>query len=136
MYQPAPYKKTDKTQLLNFVQQHPFATVVVQGEHLLATHVPLLTEGTADDFRLFGHIANHNAMRPQLADGVEMLLIFQGAHAYVSSSWYEQPAISTWNYSAVHINTRIKLQTDAELQQSLAKLVATFEQHQKNSVVV
>ena len=29
--------------------------------------------------------------------------MFQGPHSYISSSWYENEEVPTWNYQAVHI---------------------------------
>ena len=134
MYQPDKYKKSNPAYLFSFIRSHPFATVVVNGSRLLATHIPVLTEGTVQNFRLFAHIANHNEMLQFLRDGTEMLLIFQGAQGYVSSSWYEEKNISTWDYSAVHINARIKLQSERELEESLEKLVARFESNEEEPV--
>ncbi len=127
MYQPKKYKKSNPEYLLNFIKEHPFASFIINGERLLATHIPVLAEGTAENFKLYSHIANFNEMLPFLKDGAEVLLIFQGANAYVSSSWYEEKDISTWDYSAVHVNAKIKLQTTEELETSLEKLVHRFE---------
>ena len=131
MYQPKKYRKEDPAYIFEFIQQHPFATFVLQGERLLATHIPVLTKGKAGDFSLFGHIANHNEQFQHLKDGVEALLIFKGADGYVSSSWYEEKNISTWDYSAVHVNVKLKLQSREELEDSLQQLIAHFEKEQK-----
>ncbi len=132
MYQPKKYLKKDKEHIFRFINEHPFATMVLKGESLLATHIPVLTEGTSQDFRLFAHIANHNEQFQYLKDGAEVLLIFQGAHAYVSSSWYREKDISTWDYSAVHVNARLKLQSNQELSDCLDRLVHRFEKNQTN----
>ena len=132
MYQPKKYRKTDPKYIFKFIQEHPLATIVLQGNRMMATHVPMLTEGEALDFRLFSHIANHNELIHFLRNGIEVLLIFQGAHGYVSSSWYDEKDISTWDYSAVHINALVALQSPAELEKSLEKLVNHFEQSQDN----
>lgn len=132
MYQPKKYQKKDHNYIFNFIQSHPFATFVINGNRLLATHIPVLTEGDAENFRLFGHIANHNQQFQYLKDGTEALVIFQGPHAYVSSSWYKQKDISTWDYSAVHVNVRLKLQSTSELEENLKSLVKHFEKDQDN----
>ncbi|UJH89901.1 FMN-binding negative transcriptional regulator [Antarcticibacterium sp. 1MA-6-2] len=103
---------------------------MVQGERLLATHIPVLAIGSPDDFYLFAHIANHNEQLHHLKDGAEALIVFQGPHSYVSSSWYKEKDISTWDYSAVHVNAKIAVQTDWELEESLQKLIARFERDQ------
>ena len=132
MYQPKKYLKKDKDFIFNFIQEHPFATFVLNGERILATHIPFLIKGTAEDFIIYSHIANHNEQLQYLKDGAEALVIFQGAHGYVSSSWYRNTDISTWDYSAVHVNVKLKLQTEEELAVSLKNLVHRFEKDQKD----
>lgn len=129
MYQPEKYKNDDPQFIYNFISQFPFATLVLQGNNLLATHVPILVDGSHQNFRMYAHIANHNPMRQFLETAAEMLVIFKGPDAYTSSSWYEKPDIPTWDYSAVHINAKVILQNDAELQDSLEKLLRHFEKN-------
>ncbi|SDS23205.1 FMN-binding negative transcriptional regulator [Gramella sp. MAR_2010_147] len=132
MYRPSKYRKDDKEFIFSFIQDHPFATFVMSGENLIATHIPVMTQGDAGSWRLYSHIANHNEQKTFLKDGAEALLIFRGADAYISSSWYKEKDISTWDYSAVHVNARVKLQTKEELENSLDQLVERFEKDQEN----
>lgn len=132
MYQPKRYQKNDNEFIFEFIQHHPFATMVVKGETLLATHIPISVEGSASGFRLVGHVANHNTMLEFLTDGAEVLLIFRGTHGYVSSSWYKEKDISTWDYSAVHVHVRLKMQTRQELEEALKQLVYKFEKTQED----
>ncbi len=131
MYQPKKYQKKDEAFTYKFIKNHPFASFILKGENLTATHIPVLTIGNVGNFKLFSHMANHNAMKEYLKDGAEGLFIFQGAHGYISSSWYKEKDISTWNYSAVHVNAKIKLQSRKELEDSLSELVKTFEESQE-----
>ena len=132
MYRPASYIKEDKSHIFSFIQQNPFATMVSGGSNLIATHIPVLLEGHEDSWVLYSHMANHNDQRKRLVDGEEALLIFQGPHAYISSSWYREKDISTWDYSAVHVNASIRIQSREELENSLEKLVNRFEREQQN----
>lgn len=125
------YLKENRKYIFEFIKNHPFATFVLNGDEILATHIPILVKGTADDFVLYGHIAEANEQYGFLKDGVEALLIFQGAHGYVSSSWYREKNISTWDYSAVHVNVKLKIQSREELVESLKNLVHHFEKEQK-----
>lgn len=136
MYQPDKYKNNDPVFIHKFIQQHPFATIVVQGESLLATHVPVLVDENSDDLRLYAHIANHNPMFDVLKSNMEMLLIFNGPDAYISSSWYEEPDIPTWDYSAVHVNAKVEIQTAEELRESLHCLINHFEEKQQDPMTV
>lgn len=131
MYRPASHKKDDLPFVINFIRKHPFAMLVIKGSELMATHIPLLIDAAHQELRLFGHIANHNEMRNYLQDETEVLCIFQGPNTYVSASLYSEPDISTWNYSAVHINAKIQMQNSQELEKSLEILIHTFEKHQE-----
>lgn len=131
MYRPSKYRKDNKEFIFSFIQNHPFATFILNAKNLLATHIPVLIEGNSNKWELYAHIANHNEQFEYLKDGAEALVIFHGANAYVSSSWYKEKDISTWDYSAVHVNARIKLQSREELENSLKKLVGRFESKQE-----
>ncbi|MGB7843709.1 MAG: FMN-binding negative transcriptional regulator [Salinimicrobium sp.] len=135
MYQPEKYRKNDPDYLFDFIKAHPFATLVLQGKNLLATHIPVLTKGNSENFILYAHIDKNNEQYDVLQDGSQALVIFQGPHAYISSSWYKEPDISTWNYSAVHVNVNIKMQSQEELEDSLQNLVRHFERDQKNPIL-
>jgi len=132
MYQPKKYKKKDKSYITSFIDEHPFSTFILKGKTLMATHIPILNEGSENILKLTGHIANHNSMKDYLENDMEVMLIFKGPDAYVSSSWYEEKDISTWDYSAVHVQARLYLQTDFELENSLKNLIHTFEKKQEN----
>lgn len=132
MYQKKSYVKEDSSTIFDFIQVHPFATFVLKGDRLLGTHIPVLVDGNPNEFRLFGHISDHfNEQKKFLKNGQEALLIFHGPQAYVSSSWYQEKNISTWDYTAVHINVTLTVQTDNELRDSLKKLVHRFEKNQE-----
>ena len=64
----------------------------------------------------------------------EVLLIFNGPHAYVSSSWYDHENVPTWNYIAVHVYGKLKLINNDELLHSLNLLVDKYEANMNNPV--
>ncbi len=132
MYQPPRYKKNDPSFAEALIRENPFAEFITAGDRLLATHIPVLIDPEASDLRLFGHIANHNPQREFLRDGMEALLVFRGDHDYVSSSWYREKEISTWDYSAVHVHCTIRLQDEKALVKSLKRLVHHFEKYVAN----
>ena len=104
-----------------------------------ASHLPFLFEEPAGEAagdpqgRLLGHMARANPQWHDLAalaaSGGEALVVFQGAHGYVSPSWYEPgPAVPTWNYLAVHLYGRPRIiEAAAEVEALLARLVAEHE---------
>ena len=132
MYRPQKYVKDDKKFVFSFVNENPFATVVMNGTRLMATHLPVLTQGDENNWTLYTHLANHNEQAKLIRDGAEALVIFHGPHSYISSSWYKEKDISTWDYTAVHVNAKIRLQSREELEASLEKLVRYFEKDQQD----
>ncbi|TXK73778.1 FMN-binding negative transcriptional regulator [Mesonia sp. HuA40] len=132
MYYPKAYQKKDKSYIFDFIKAYPFCSMVIQGEELLATHIPIMLDGNADAFKLIGHIAKSNPQFEYLKSGTEALFIFQGPQAYVSSSWYPHKDISTWDYSAVHVNAKLFPRSQRQLEKDLKILVNHFESRQEN----
>lgn len=130
MYIPAKYRQQDRAAIEAFLQQHAFGILVSDGpEGPLATHLPLeLVTAEDGSWALEGHLARANPHAGHLADGQAVLCIFNGPHAYVSSSWYAEEEVPTWNYQAVHLRGTCRRQSDAELLASLHRLVDTYEQ--------
>ncbi|TRO64386.1 FMN-binding negative transcriptional regulator [Christiangramia sabulilitoris] len=131
MYRPEKYIKDDKDFVFSFMRENPFASFIMKVKELVGTHIPVLAEGDENEWILYSHMANHNKQSKLLENGAEALVIFHGPHSYISSSWYKEKDISTWDYSAVHVNARIRLQTRKELEVSLEKLVRHFEKEQQ-----
>jgi transcriptional regulator len=130
MYVPGHFRIDDEAELHAFMHRFSFATLVsVIDGRPFATHLPLLLEmPEGAPQRLLGHIARGNPHRTALESGAETLAIFQGDHAYVSPAWYEtQPAVPTWNYTAVHATGRPRLMTEDELREFVGRLTAHFE---------
>ena len=63
-----------------------------------------------DEQSLICHVAKSNSQWKDIEDQ-EVLVTFQGAHDYVSPSWYETAGVPTWNYQAVHIYGKSRLIT-------------------------
>ena len=58
----------------------------------------------------------------------DVLVVFTGAHAYVSASWYEEKKVaSTWNYQAVHAAGKIEFKDSIFLHQLLTRLTEKYE---------
>ena len=56
-----------------------------------------------------------------------VLVIFSGAHTYISSSWYDHENVPTWNYLAVHVYGKVKLHSLEESIEALKRLVNKYE---------
>lgn len=102
MYIPKSFAQEDIPTLHGFMQAHSFATLVTVADNIpTATHLPFMLD--TDTNTLIAHMARANPHWKTLAQAETALVIFQGAHAYISSALYEPPTtIPTWNYTAVH----------------------------------
>lgn len=114
MYLPEPFSEEDMTQILAFVNENAFATLVSCDAGVpVASHIPMMIE-PGEPLRLRGHLAKNNSQCRTLnsADGV--LTIFQGPHCYISPSNYQGGGAPTWNYTAVHMSGHCRVMEDKE----------------------
>ena len=137
MYIPKHFEETRPQILRNLMHQYPLATVVTQNHNELnANHVPLLLcDADTPIGKLQGHVARANPLLNDIAYTQDVLLIFQGADAYISPSWYEEKAITgkvvpTWNYLAVHVYGKISPHEDPDWLR--AHLENLTEQHESD----
>lgn len=104
MYVPDLYAVTDKGRSYDFIRDNGFGILFSsQGPGPVASHLPfVLSEGSDGEDSLLGHMARANDQW-RYADGNDVLVVFHGAHAYVSPTWYrEDDTLPTWNYAVVH----------------------------------
>ena len=130
MYIPEHFHVEDRATAVNFMRTNPFAILVSNGESgPFATHVPVVLCESGDHLTIRGHVAKANPHWQYLQKEPTCLMIFHGAHAYISPSNYDtREAVPTWNYGAVHIYGSAR--TFAEPEQLLAilhDLIPTFD---------
>lgn len=114
MYIPASFGWKDQDAILDFVRQHNFAVLVTNGAdgRPRATHLPFSIELTENKLKLTAHLSKANPQWREF-EGQEVLVIFNGPHAYISPANYEkQQNVPTWNYIAVHVYGAINIVTD------------------------
>ncbi len=135
MYIPPHYRNERPEEVLEFLRQNAFGILVSPGPEIpLATHLPLELKEAGGKSFLMGHFARANPHWKHLPDGSEVLCIFNGPHAYVSSSWYREEEVPTWNYIAVHVRGHYRTQSREELWQSLRHLVDKYEEASEHPV--
>lgn len=126
MYIPEAFAENDLAMLHEFIRHHSFATLVTQHEGVpFASHLPMfLDSNTGAHGALLGHMARNNPQWQDFVSGTEVLIVFQGAHAYVSPAWYEPNPMSvpTWNYVSVHAYGVARILSEEELEQTLYQL--------------
>ena len=128
----------NQPEVLDFIRKNAFATLDTQvNGKPWATHLPLFLEGKPEGkFVLHGHLAKANSQWKQIAQAEEVLVVFQGPHAYISSSWYTHENVPTWNYLAVHVYGKARLIEGEELMHHLKTLVDQYETGRPNRVQV
>lgn len=131
MYTPKLFANENTRELIGFMREHPFAMLVTQHEgRPFASHLPFdIVEKTADSGRFYlqAHLARANPQWRSFAENEEVLVVFTGPHSYVSSSWYAEMNVSTWNYVAVHAYGKLRILDDGELRDALARLTRRYE---------
>jgi transcriptional regulator len=131
MYRPGHFVETDPEVLLALMHEAPFATLIHgAGGELSADLLPLEVDRTpAGSWRLTGHVARANPLW-KMADGQPVLVVFQGAQAYVSPSWYpgkqqHGKAVPTWNYAVVQAHGRLRAIEDRAWLHALVSRLTT-----------
>jgi len=115
LYIPAHFSTADRAAIARLVRDHPFATLVTPAApEPFVTHLPLIHVADCEPHgTLLGHFARANP-HWRSAAAAESIAIFHGPHAYVSPSWYAEPAgaVPTWNYAVVHAHGTVQLAQD------------------------
>ncbi|MGG3564364.1 FMN-binding negative transcriptional regulator [Neobacillus rhizosphaerae] len=127
MYIPKHFKIHDLETIYKIIEKNSFATLFSQHNgRPNATHLPLLLE--REEGVLYGHFARPNEQWKDI-ENQNVLVTFQGPHAYISPSWYEtSQAVPTWNYVAVHVYGQIEiLHDEQEIYNALFKMVDKYE---------
>ena len=105
MYTPGHFREERLPVLHRWMRENSFATFVsvIDGAPF-ATHLPAMLDASRGEFgTIRAHMAKANPHWRAFATGGELLVIHQGAHGYISPSWYATgAAVPTWNYTAVH----------------------------------
>jgi transcriptional regulator len=131
-------KWEDEPEIVDFIRKNAFATLISQVERKpWATHLPfVLGKNNAGESVLSGHLAKANQQWKSISENEDVLVIFQGPHAYISSSWYNHENVPTWNYLAVHVTGKIRLIEGEELMDHLRSLTNIYEEGRPNRVRV
>jgi transcriptional regulator len=132
MYVPKHFEVAEPAWCHALIEAESFGTLVGTDDAgtPFATHLPfLLDAGRGRLGTLLGHVARANPQWRYFAAGRPVLAIFQGAHTYVSPSWYEvHPSVPTWNYVAVHAyGVPVLIDEPGRVRALLARLVETHE---------
>ncbi len=108
MYIPKAFAEERPEVIAEAIRAARIGELVTMGpDGIEATPVPLLLEPRGEHGALVGHLARGNPQWRSFDPGVEALVIFRPADAYVSPSLYptkqtDGRVVPTWNYVTVH----------------------------------
>lgn len=129
MYKSANFEEKDAQKVWAFMQAHPFITLIgFDGMYPVATQVPVQLYQDELGLRIVGHVMKKTDHHDAFVRNENVLALFTGAHAYISASVYEKPAVaSTWNYSSVQAKGKIRLMDEGETREAIKQLTDSYE---------
>lgn len=136
MYIPHYYKNENLNEVKEFIKENAFGILINQLDGKpWATHIPLEldVDKNGNDI-LISHVAKANPQWKVFEEQPDVLCIFNGPHSYISSSWYQEEEVPTWNYIAVHVYGKVEILSEEEVMQSMHKLVNKYEANSTNPI--
>ncbi|HEY0685711.1 MAG TPA: FMN-binding negative transcriptional regulator [Steroidobacter sp.] len=135
MYLPPHFAESRPEQLFRLIREYPLGMLVTHtSSGLEANHLPFLLDEERGAFgTLLAHVARANPIWQEVNDGAEVLVVFRGAHGYISPNWYPSKQethrhVPTWNYEVVHAHGRIHVREDEKFVRGVvARLTRTHE---------
>ena len=127
------YELTDRDEVRRLVRENPWATLVSRASTgLVASHYPILLEEDSEELSIVTHVGRPDEKVHELGKH-ELLVIVQGPHGYISSSWYgELVEVPTWNFITAHMSGVPELLEPDENFEVLHRLVEHFESRVPN----
>ena len=127
MYIPKAFEIDNKTELFEFIEQWSFGDLITtyKGE-LFVNSVPFVID--KEQNKLYGHLAVNNPQLSLLQKAEDLAVIFKGANAYISPSWYvSQEMVPTWNFESVQVKGQAKKVSKDKLLVILEQLTEKHE---------
>jgi transcriptional regulator len=132
MYIPEHFKEANPERISALIEGYPFGMLVTAPDGVpFVSHLPFLFErSSGSQGKLIGHMARANPQWQHFAEGSEILVVFQGPHAYVSPAWYSSAGVPTWNYAVAHLRGKPRLiEGESELEALVEQLTHVHESH-------
>ena len=134
LYNPPHFREDDVALQHELITASPFGLLIsAEAEQPCATPLPLILLPTVGLLgTLQGHLAKANDHWRSL-EGRPVLVVFQGADAYISPTWYASKrehgkVVPTWNYATVHVRGTARVVHDGEwLREHVGRLTESQE---------
>ncbi|MEI8279146.1 MAG: FMN-binding negative transcriptional regulator [Bacteroidota bacterium] len=126
------FTEQDPDAVMAFMKSHEFVTLIgYDGQQSVATQIPVLLLEREGQLYLRGHVMRQTDHHKAIVHDPEVLVLFQGAHCYVSSSWHTEKQGATWNYQTVHVRGTCNLLSEEETMCILTELTKKYETEQE-----
>lgn len=135
MYALKHFAETDRNEIIRFMHEHPFATLMIAVEgQCHATQIPVMIKEKKDELIITGHVFKYTDHAKALLQAKEVLLLFTGGQAYVSASLYSKPGqASTWNYMSVQARGAVNLTNEEGTLNIIKELTEQYEEDRENA---
>lgn len=138
MYDIPYFKAGHPDEVLDYMRANPFALICGADKNGMpvATQVPFLFSQRGDQLFLQGHFMKKQDHTEAFYQNPNALVVFSGAHSYVSASWYtDKKSASTWNYQTVQAAGKLQYKDEIFLRELLTQLTEFFEVPDSPSLV-
>jgi transcriptional regulator len=115
MYHYAHYREDNPDYLLPIVQTYPLGLILTcKDGQFAASHIPFMIDRDASGaLQLLGHLDRSNPQVEAL-DGAAVYVVFAGPNTYISPTVYVTRQLPTWNYIAVHVSGRSRIEAPGQ----------------------
>jgi transcriptional regulator len=136
MYQPPLFRQEDRERIHAVMRAHPFGLLITSGASgLLANGIPFFFDPAIGMHGVLrGHLARANGQWKDCGpEGIDALVVFQGADSYVRPGWYETKretgkVVPTWNYVMVQARGRARaIEDEAWMRTQITDVTAHME---------
>ena len=136
MYRVSAFEITDVDELHGLISSLAFGHLVTTSdEGFIASAIPLTLDPTVGELGVLrGHVARGNPQWRGIKTDAEALVIYAGAHGYISPSYYasvvdDPRAVPTWDYVTVNVHGRLSIHDDpAWVEGAVGELTEQLEQ--------
>ena len=120
MYQPPHFNEDSPLAMQGLIRAFPLGLMITHGESgLIANPIPFILDPESSERGVLRcHVARANSQWKEIGEGLDALLVFQGAQHYVHPGWYKTKretgkVVPTWNYAMVQVQGRARVIDDA-----------------------